>query len=126
MFATAREGFGFRLQTNHCSQRQRRQRPITILPETLVKSLKQQLKTVKVLHDNDLKNGLGKVEMPFALDKKYPNAGFEFKWQYVFPSHKLSCDPRTGKIGRHHIDHYSLQKAFKRALEVVGIENKEC
>jgi integron integrase len=96
----------------------------TILPELLIEPLKQQLKTVKTLHDSDLKNGLGKVEMPFALDKKYPNAGFEFKWQYVFPSHQISRDPRTGRIGRHHIDESCLQKAVKRALVKAGVEKK--
>ena len=96
----------------------------TILPEKLVEPLRKHLLTVKRLHDNDRKAGLGKVELPFALEKKYANAAIEFKWQFVFPSHKLSPDPRSGRIARHHTSASGLQKAVKRALEVSGIEKK--
>ncbi|MBN1850052.1 MAG: integron integrase [Deltaproteobacteria bacterium] len=94
---------------------------VTMLPETLKPLLEEQLKRVKLIHEMDLKNGLGEVELPFALARKYKNAAKEWHWQYVFPSEKLSRDPRTGRIGRHHIDESCLQKAVKFAARKAGI-----
>lgn len=88
----------------------------TIMPTKLIEPLQNQIEKVKKLHDKDLRSGLGRVEMPFALAKKYPNAESEFCWQYVFPSKSLSKNPRTGKNGRHHISPASLQKPFKEIL----------
>ncbi|MCW5959801.1 MAG: integron integrase [Pyrinomonadaceae bacterium] len=88
----------------------------TVLPTKLIEPLQKQLETVKKLHEKDLRLGLGRVEMPFALARKYPNAESEFCWQYVFPSKSLSKDPRTGKTGRHHVSPASLQKPFKEIM----------
>lgn len=88
----------------------------TVIPTKLIEPLQKQLETVKKLHEKDLRLGLGRVEMPFALARKYPNAESEFCWQYVFPSKSLSKDPRTGKTGRHHVSPASLQKPFKEIM----------
>ena len=89
----------------------------TILPDKLVEPLQIHLETIKTLHDNDLQAGLGAVVLPFAFDGKHSNAAREWKWQYVFPSPKISRDPRTGKMGRHHLSESGLQKAVKTGLQ---------
>jgi integron integrase len=94
----------------------------TILPEKLVEPLAAHLKKTRLQYERDLRAGLGRVWMPSALDRKYPNAAGEWKWQYVFPSPKLSRDPRTGLIGRHHLSESGLQKSFKNALDKAGVE----
>jgi integron integrase len=88
----------------------------TVLPIKLIEPLQKQFERVKKLHDEDLGRGLGRVEMPFALARKYPNAESEWCWQYVFPSKSLSKNPRTGATGRHHVSPASLQKPFKEVL----------
>jgi integron integrase len=88
----------------------------TVLPTSLIEPLQKQLLTAQKLHEQDLRHGLGKVEMPFALVRKYPNADTEWAWQYVFPSKSLSKNPRSGAKGRHHVSPSSLQKAFKNSL----------
>lgn len=88
----------------------------TVLPTKLIEPLKGQLLKVEKLHGQDLRRGLGRVEMPFALANKYRNAEAEFAWQFVFPSKSLSKNPRTGKTGRHHASPSSLQKPFRKAL----------
>ena len=93
----------------------------TVLPTSLFEPLQTQLRAARKLHEQDLKRGLGKVVMPFALARKYPNAETEWGWQYVFPSKSLSKDPRTGATGRQHVSPSSLQKAFKTALRNSGI-----
>ena len=75
---------------------------VTILPESLMPELKQHLKRVKILHSDFLKRGYGEVELPYGLSKKYPNAKYEWGWQYVFPARNISTDPRTGARRRHH------------------------
>ncbi len=87
----------------------------TILPTTIKSTLQHQLQKVKQLHDEDLKNGFGEVFMPEALGRKYRNAAKEFRWQYLFPAKKLSTDPRTGRLRRHHVLESGLQKAVKTA-----------
>ena len=94
----------------------------TILPEKLVEPLQKHLLSVKVQHENDLKAGLGAVLLPFAFDGKHSNAAREWKWQYVFPSSKISRDPRTGKMGRHHLHESGLQKAVKIGLNKAVVE----
>lgn len=89
---------------------------ITVLPETVVEALKNQIRTSKKIHERDLSLGLGRVEMPFALDRKYPNAEREWKWQYIFPSKNISKNPRTGATGRHHLSEASLQKPFRQIV----------
>ena len=94
------------------------------LPAALVDNLKQQIDHCKKLHTEDLEAGFGDVYLPFALAEKYPNAAFELKWQYVFPSNRLSVDPRSGKVRRHHIHQSSLQNHVKKASRKLSI-NKQ-
>ena len=94
---------------------------VTFLPEACVPALTLHLQKVKAQHMIDLSDGRGEVELPFALDKKYPNAPFEWAWQYVFPANGFSKDPRSGHIRRHHIYETSVQKAIKLAVRKAGI-----
>jgi integron integrase len=94
---------------------------VTMLPEAVVEPLKTYLEKVQALHNEDLAQGFGEVYLPFALDKKYPNAGREWGWQYVFPSKKLSVDPRSGKARRHHVDEKGVQRAVKQAVRDAGL-----
>jgi len=94
----------------------------TILPEKLVERLQKHLESVKSQHERDLTAGLGAVLLPFAFDGKHSNAAREWKWQYVFPSSKISRDPRTNKLGRHHLSESGLQKAVKTGLNKAAVE----
>jgi integron integrase len=94
---------------------------VTMLPTSLVAPLKQHLFQVRQLHNQDLEQGYGVVYLPYALDRKYPNAGREWGWQYAFPAGALSTDPRTGLRRRHHIDESTLQKAVREAARSAGI-----
>lgn len=79
------------------------------------------LARVKALHEADLAEGHGEVSMPNALGRKYPNAGREWAWQYVFPSSILSPDSEDGKLRRFHTAESNLQRAVKEALRESGI-----
>lgn len=94
---------------------------LTMLPASLVEPLKAHLVKVKSLHAQDLADGYGEVFMPMALDKKYPSAGKEWGWQYVFPSRNLSTDPRSGIVRRHHADEKAIQRQMKKAVTLAGI-----
>lgn len=94
---------------------------VTILPESIIKPLRKQLNYVKMLHEADLKTGFDSVEMPFALERKYPHAGRDLGWKFVFPAYQISTDPRTGTRRRHHVHASVLQKAVKRAIRQAGI-----
>lgn len=94
---------------------------ITVLPNKLINPLKLHLAKVKAQHDQDLANGFGGVEMPGLLGVKYPNAEYEWAWQYIFPASQLSRDPRSGKIRRHHLFETSVQKAVRKAAHSAGI-----
>lgn len=93
----------------------------TVLPSAVKERLKEHLKEVKALHEQDIADGYGEVFLADALSRKYPNAGKEWAWQYVFPSSKLSVDSISGKIGRHHISDTAIQEAVKNALNKSGI-----
>lgn len=82
----------------------------TMLPQVIKQPLQEHLKTVKKLHDKDLKDGFGSDYLPYALERKYPNASKELGWQFVFPATQISTDPRTGIRRRHHIYETVLQK----------------
>ncbi|MGB5218589.1 MAG: integron integrase [Smithella sp.] len=88
----------------------------TILPATVKDRLRNHLMEVKKLHENDLARGYGEVHLPDALGRKYPNAGKEWAWQYVFPANNLSVDPHSGKIRRHHIGDSAIQEIIKKAI----------
>ena len=94
---------------------------VTMLPAALAQPLKTHLSKVKALHNEDLTAGFGAVYMPMALDRKYPNAAREWGWQYVFPSVKLSVDPRSNLIRRHHADEKTIQRAVKKAVKTAGL-----
>jgi len=95
---------------------------ITMVPETLVAPFQEHLVRVKQLHTKDLAEGYGAVYLPYALERKYPNANREWGWQYVFPAKSRSADPRTGAERRHHLDESSLQKAVRAAARLAGID----
>ena len=92
-----------------------------MLPDALMFQLRDHLARVRSLHERDCKDGLGEVFLPFALARKYPRAVRDWGWQYVFPSHELSIDPRTGRVGRHHADPQNLQRRMRQAVQVAGI-----
>ena len=94
---------------------------VTMLPDSMVAPLRDQLVGVRRLHADDLRQGYGLVYLPFALERKYPNADREFGWQYVFPSDRLSLDPRSNVMRRHHRDERGLQSAVKEAVRAAGI-----
>jgi integron integrase len=96
----------------------------TILPKNLQDELQKQVQAVKALHHKDFEEGFGEVYIPEALARKYPNAGRETGWQWVFPAKERSIDPRSGREMRHHVLESGLQKAVKRAAEQAGIDKK--
>jgi integron integrase len=93
----------------------------TMLPERLIAPLQAQLDHVRLLHEEDLRQGYGRVYLPNALAHKYPNAEHDWIWQYVFPAERRSSDPRTGIVRRHHVDESGLQKAVKRAAQLASV-----
>ncbi|HOE17604.1 MAG TPA: integron integrase [Syntrophorhabdaceae bacterium] len=93
----------------------------TILPESVRERLRAHLEDVMSLHKKDIEAGHGEVYLPGALEKKYPNAGKKWGWQYVFPADRLSIDPRSGKVRRHHISDTAIQSALRVALGKAGI-----
>ena len=92
-----------------------------MLPEKLKPSLKEHLERVRKIHARDLPDGYGRVPLPFALNRKYPNASTEWAWQFVFPQMKRWVNPKTGEQGRHHVDESIVQKAIKAAVREAGI-----
>ena len=94
---------------------------VTMLPESVIEPLKAHLVRTKALHEADLAAGYGDVEMPDALARKYPRAAYEWGWKFVFPSRKLSVDPRSGAIRRHHVYDDVLGRAVKQATRDAGI-----
>ncbi|MCJ7532845.1 MAG: integron integrase [Anaerolineales bacterium] len=97
---------------------------ITMLPDSLIIPLQEQLQRVKYIHEEDLSKGHGSVYLPYALERKSPKASLEWIWQYVFSSDRLSKDPRSGEIRRHHVDESSLQRAVKEAARRSGINKR--
>jgi integron integrase len=96
----------------------------TILPAPLMETLQHHLARVRLQHEEDVRQGYGRVYLPYALERKYPNAATDWVWQYVFPASKLSVDPRTGERRRHHASEDRLQKAVKEALRRSGVEKR--
>jgi integron integrase len=100
---------------------------VTMLPVNVAESLERHLRKVKAQHEEDLEAGYGSVYLPYALERKYPNASREWVWQFVFPSSRISRDPRSeSKEGqfvmrRHHVDENVLQVAVKKAVRASGI-----
>ena len=94
---------------------------VTMLPTAIVEPLKRQLEHARELHERDLASGHGDVELPDALARKYPKAPYEWGWKFVFPSYRLSADPRSGVIRRHHLYENYLIRAVKVAARNAGI-----
>ena len=94
----------------------------TMLPRALEEPLRRQVERARLLHAQDLIEGFGEVPLPDALARKYPGAGREFAWQFVFPADRRSEDPRGGGVHRHHVDDAVLARALKRARQQAGIE----
>jgi integron integrase len=88
----------------------------TVLPESLIRELRQDLERTQLLHQEDLREGFGSVYLPGALERKYPSAAREWRWQYVFPARDRSTDPRSGAVRRHHLDEATIQKAVRAAV----------
>jgi integron integrase len=91
---------------------------VSMLPETLIEPLMQHLMHVKAQYERDLADGYGDVELPDALWRKYSRASYEWGWKFVFPSHKLSADPRTGVIRRHHVYENFRARGVQRVARV--------
>jgi integron integrase len=94
---------------------------VTMLPTPLAEPLKRQIAHVRLIHERDLASGYGTVELPDALARKYPRAQYELSWKFVFPSHRLSHDPRSGAVRRHHLYENYLTRAVKQAARAAGI-----
>ena len=94
---------------------------VTMLPERLKGPLLHHLAAVRTQHERDVAGIGGWVELPGALDAKYPNAGREWGWQWVFPATRIYEDPVTGQRRRHHLHETVVQRVFKEALRAAGI-----
>ena len=94
---------------------------LTMLPERYREPLRTHLERVCELHARDLANGFGEVWMPPALARKYPSAGRDWLWQYIFPSQQLSVDPRSGTVRRHHASERPLQRGVTEAARRAGL-----
>ena len=97
---------------------------VTVLPQRIVERLQAHLVLIRHQHQQDLDQGYGQVYLPYALERKYPNADRDWIWQYVFPASTRSKDPRSGIVRRHHLDPSIIQKAIKAAIRQVGIAKK--
>lgn len=96
----------------------------TLLPQVLVKPLRQQIDFVKSLHDRDLANGHGMCSLPPALHRKYRGALRDFGWQYLFPSSTLCVHPYDGYLCRHHLHPTTFAKRLRSAVKASGITKR--
>jgi integron integrase len=94
---------------------------ITMLPESVKAKLQEHLMEVKKIHERDLADGWGRVQMPTALDRKYPHAPADWRWQWVFPQENRWVNWQTKEQGRHHVDESLIQKAVREAVANAGI-----
>ena len=95
---------------------------VTLLPDSLRDSLRRHLVLVRDHHDYARKHGFAGVELPYALERKYPAAHLEIGWQYVFPAARPSRDPRSGAWRRNHLFLKTVQRRVKQAVHLAGIE----
>jgi len=94
---------------------------VTMIPSNLKAPLKKHLTRVRKINEKDLSDGWGAIQLPYALERKYPNAASDWSWQWVFPQKYRWIDNKTGKQGRHHIDASIIQRAFRIAVRKAGI-----
>lgn len=97
---------------------------VTMLPESLKPGLHDHLRHVKAVHARDLADGWGAVVLPAALDRKYPSAPTDWRWQWVFPQATRWRDPQTGQQGRHHVHTTVIQRAVKDAVQRSGVTKR--
>jgi integron integrase len=97
---------------------------LTMLPESLKGPIKDHIKKVKTIHERDLADGWGRVQMPSAMDRKYPNAPRDWRWQWVFPQENRWKNTKTGEEGRHHIDESLVQKSVRDATTKAGLTKR--
>jgi integron integrase len=95
---------------------------VTILPASLVEPLRAHLLKVQQNHTRDLEHGFGRVGLPYAFARKYPNVDIEWGWQYVFPSATLAKEPETGIFRRWHVSESTIQKPVKQAIRDAGVD----
>lgn len=93
----------------------------TLLPATVKADLARHLEAMRQQHQRDVTQGAGWVALPWALERKYPNAGREWAWQWVFPATSCYSDRETGKRRRHHLHESVVQRAMKEAVRRAGI-----
>ena len=94
------------------------------LPLKIKNELQIQIERVREIHKQDLENGYGTVQLPYQLEKKFPNAKYETKWQYIFPMNKVSKDPRSELIRRHHILEVTFSRNIKKAVNISNIDKR--
>jgi hypothetical protein len=94
---------------------------VTMLPQKLKGLLREHLQRVRALHQDGLRNGFGDVYLPYALERKYPKASWQWPWQWVFPAPNISRDPRSGNRRRHHVSDAAMQQAVSQAVRLSGI-----
>ena len=97
---------------------------LTVLPDRVIGALRERIRVSLAIHRKDLARGFGEVELPDALSRKYPRAGWEARWQWVFPAGRMSVCPRTGRVGRHHVFETTIQRQVKRAAREAGITKR--
>ncbi len=97
---------------------------VTMLPSAAREALTKHLEDVRRIHERDLAKGFGRVVLPFALDRKFPNAPTEWRWQFVFPAGRICRDPRFGPPSRYHLHESVVQKALAEATGRAGITKR--
>jgi len=95
---------------------------VTVFPRELTPELEVHLAKIREIYHQDRRARVAGVYLPYALERKYPEAGKEWAWFWLFPSKDLSVDPRTETVRRHHIHPSAVQRAFKKALRKAGVE----
>ncbi len=94
---------------------------VSVIPATMADELRDQLAARRIMHDTDLSTGHADVELPDAIERKYPHAAQAWAWQYVFAAKDYSTDPRTGVYRRHHVGEWVIQRALRAATRAAGI-----
>lgn len=97
---------------------------LTMLPGSLRAPLARHLEKVRQIHQRDLANGYGRVLLPDALERKYPKAATDWRWQWVFPQERRWRNAQTGEQGRHHVDESIVQRAVKEAVARAGLTKR--
>jgi len=97
---------------------------VTIMPRAVVHPLQEHLQRVKAIHQQDVADGYGRVELPHALARKYPKANQEWCWQFVFPQERRWRNSKTGEQGRHHVHESLVQKAIRQAVRKAGLTKR--